>query len=561
METQKGYGDKYERAKAERQRCVEAVLNSAASKKIVVAGPGTGKTFLFKKVLEGKSKTLTLSFVNSLVEDLSLELCGLSDVRTLHGFALHELGGKAKVHPKLSLIVRHDAQILLNASIDFERLFHDRHDEHEHLKFYKARKDYYAHYGFADIVYAIVKAFEKKPERVPRLQQVVVDEFQDFSKLEVSLIDLLADRNPILIAGDDDQALYHNLKGASAEHIRKKHDTKTSGYAAFTLPYCSRCTGAIVRAANDVINVASGKGLLRGRIKKAYEYFVCREKDAECERNPKLIYRKVFAKQVPWFIEQQLGQLAEEVKDSFSVLIISPTTTQSRHIVKSLKKKGLSRIDFVDRKERDVTLLDGLRLILSDKACNLGWRIVSKFLLEEDAFAALLKQTAEEGADKICNLVGTEVRKEVAGLVKLLKAIQDERKISPADMLKLYERLGLDLSTAAGDRIRDEIGSAGARPGNPAIRKIPVKATTIQSSKGLAAQYVFITHFDDRFFIKADDKANISDQDICNFLVALTRAKRRVYLISTADGEPTFLQWINGDVIDRETETESPDAL
>jgi hypothetical protein len=48
-------------------------------------------------------------------------------------------------------------------------------------------------------------------------------------------------------------------------------------------------------------------------------------------------------------------------------------------------------------------------------------------------------------------------------------------------------------------------------------------ALRLQSSKGPAAEYVFITHFDDQYFIKDKNKTNISDQDICNFLVAITR--------------------------------------
>jgi len=62
-------------------------LNSQSIKKVVVAGPDTGKTYLFKKILEGQKNTITLTFINSLVEDLSLELYGMSEVRTLHSFA------------------------------------------------------------------------------------------------------------------------------------------------------------------------------------------------------------------------------------------------------------------------------------------------------------------------------------------------------------------------------------------------------------------------------------------------------------------------------------------
>jgi DNA replication protein DnaC len=75
---------RYAAADKERREYVDAVVNSPAGKNILVAGPGTGKTFLFKRILEGKKKALTLTFVNSLVEDLSLELYGLSEVRTLH---------------------------------------------------------------------------------------------------------------------------------------------------------------------------------------------------------------------------------------------------------------------------------------------------------------------------------------------------------------------------------------------------------------------------------------------------------------------------------------------
>ena len=42
--------DIYAQAKSERQKHVDAILNSPSRKKIVVAGPGTGKTYLFKEI-------------------------------------------------------------------------------------------------------------------------------------------------------------------------------------------------------------------------------------------------------------------------------------------------------------------------------------------------------------------------------------------------------------------------------------------------------------------------------------------------------------------------------
>lgn len=76
-------------------------------------------------------------------------------------------------------------------------------------------------------------------------------------------------------------------------------------------------------------------------------------------------------------------------------------------------------------------------------------------------------------------------------------------------------------------------------------------ATTIQSSKGLSSDLVFLTHFDDRFFIKNEDKSIITNQDICNFIVALTRARKKVILISTTKLKPTFLNWIKPERINK----------
>jgi len=57
---------------------------------------------------------------------------------------------------------------------------------------------------------------------------------------------------------------------------------------------------------------------------------------------------------------------------------------------------------------------------------------------------------------------------------------------------------------------------------------------------------VFITFFDDKYFVEDKDKAKISDQDICKFLVALTRARKKAFLYSSdVNKKPVFLEWID----------------
>jgi superfamily I DNA/RNA helicase len=73
----------------------------------------------------------------------------------------------------------------------------------------------------------------------------------------------------------------------------------------------------------------------------------------------------------------------------------------------------------------------------------------------------------------------------------------------------------------------------------------------VAPAKGLSADYVFISHFDDQYLI--ENEQSLTDKEVCNFLVALTRARKKVFLISSTKAEPTFLKWIKKERIARAT--------
>ena len=545
--------DKHIKAKEDSNKFTDAILNSKSKNKVVVAGPGTGKTYLFQKILEGKRKALTLSFVNSLVEDLSLGLYGLSEVKTLHGYARSELGknGDIKIFPKLSMVINEDHIILQNESVLFDELFYNREDESKYIEFYKTRRKYYGKfYGYADVIYALIKYLEANNDKVPNYDNVLVDEFQDFNKLEISLIDLLGQKSPILLAGDDDQALYIDLKKASPEFIRTRYSEQCQEYESFTLPFCRRCTRVIVNATNEIINGAKSIGLLSGRIDKKYIYYDDPTKDKESDKNPKIVYRQKYSNSIPDYIEKQIRLLAEENKKEFEVLIISPTNGKSKSIVSKLKEKGLSNIESKDKQENEnPSLLDGLILLSEDGKGNLGWRIAIKHLITDSEFSDLIKLTAENNPKNIIDLISSSKKKEVLDLLKTYKQINNGQKVADEKLINFFNKNEIDPMKSAVDQLRTKL-YARIKTGDPGIRKIPIKATTIQSSKGLSSDYVFITHFDDQYFIKNKDRS-VSDQDIYNFLVALTRAKKKVFLISSdTTRTPTFLSWIKQDNID-----------
>ena len=62
---------------AERQECLDLILNSPARLKVIVAGPGTGKTYTFGQLLKQEAKNgpnLVMTFIRKLVTDLEANL-------------------------------------------------------------------------------------------------------------------------------------------------------------------------------------------------------------------------------------------------------------------------------------------------------------------------------------------------------------------------------------------------------------------------------------------------------------------------------------------------------
>lgn len=80
------------RIEAERRTALTAILDSEARKKLIVAGPGTGKTYTFKAALERAGGGVALTFIRALVRDLRVALADTAEiVNTFHGFAKHML--------------------------------------------------------------------------------------------------------------------------------------------------------------------------------------------------------------------------------------------------------------------------------------------------------------------------------------------------------------------------------------------------------------------------------------------------------------------------------------
>ena len=174
---------------------------------------------------------------------------------------------------------------------------------------------------------------------------------------------------------------------------------------------------------------------------------------------------------------------------------------------------------------------------------NLGWRIASYFKLSEEAFADALKASTVESPSPFWNLIPKGKKEVIERDVSLLKKVGKKQPVDSADLDTLLDSLSFDQDEIKKNYLKEKLFSGHQTSlSYPGIKKMPITGTTIQSSKGLSAEYVFITHFDQRYL---PGKDGVTDQSICNVLVALTRARKKVWFISTTDDSSEFLSWID----------------
>lgn len=517
--------------KQELQDATERILKSDGRKKLVVAGPGTGKTFLFKKLLESapgdRTRRLVLTFLNNLRDDLDRSLGDLAQTFTLHGYCQHLLrqhaelrGGLSaafKCYPGLVSLIKKDWSWLCDSQAPkFIQAMRDLNCSEDEEAFYLARANYYDAVDFDDSVYRTYRQLNENAAILRRYELVLIDEFQDFNRMEAGIIDLLAVHNSIVIAGDDDQALYSQLRSASWDYIRAHY--RSGDYEVFELPFCMRCTEVIIGAVNDVLKKANVLAKLDGRIDKPYRFYEP-QKGEDSRRYPKidLVTTSVQRRNANYFgkyIEKAINEISEaDIKtaneDQEPVALVIGSDPYRRMVKEHLIEVGLLVPDEQDdQSERE----KALEIIHARPESNLGWRIF--LACGDEAIAAERIRAANEKRLPLCEVIPDDER----------SAALEEARI------------------AVGRHENEQMAA------NPPDDMMNIKVTSYEGSKGLSSQHVFLIGLHAGDFPR--DAGQITDIEICKFLVGLTRTRKKCTLIHTrrfGEGFKTpspFLAWI-----------------
>jgi superfamily I DNA/RNA helicase len=509
-----------------RQSYLDRILKSDHPRKLIVAGPGTGKTFTFNQVL-GKvagSNNLAITFIRKLVEDMDEEFGELAEVKTFHAYCkklLHQERGRVDLLPFLTSIIESDAKLLARKFSDFDAKFQKLQDDSPEIAFYLDRGDYYEAVSFNDSVYRLYRMLQREEFELPLFQQIVVDEYQDFNALEVAFIDELQKRGSILIVGDDDQAVYR-ARNSSPDHLREKY--RSGEYEVFELPFCSRCPKVIVDAANAFVERVIKLGAFRDRIPRAFVPFL-EGKDYENEMYPKIIVgtttnipclTKLVASKIQGIPEADISESHEK---KYPTVLVVGQRQYRNPIFKRLSKAG-AHVEFRDAGDSDQRYAYAYQLLLVEAGSNLGWRILAELEIGISELKRVINKTVD--GTKLYSLLDEEFKERHEQVLELLR-----NEVSEENQEKLRSLLGEHYASVAQrtfepDTTKEEIDTS----------KPTILLSSFEGCKGLSAGHVFIVGLNDGSMPRVQSDGTIEDIEVSKFLVALTRTMKCCYLFS-----------------------------
>ncbi|OQB06245.1 MAG: ATP-dependent DNA helicase PcrA [bacterium ADurb.Bin212] len=468
-------------------------------------------------------------------------------------------------------------------------------------------------FDFDDLIMKCVELLQKNPEILDRYQgqfkYIMIDEYQDTNQAQYVWVKLLARKHKnIMVVGDDYQAIY-GWRGANFRNILN-FERDWPGAKVIKLEQNYRSTDTILSAANEVIR----------QNKNRTDKVLWTELGSGC---PITIYQALNEKDEAEFIALEIGSLMRgkrekgkgESKGNYTdFAVLYRTNAQSRALEESFMRMNIpyrvvGGVRFYDRKEiKDIIAY--LRLILNpmdfeslSRASGAPSRGIGEKTLEQ---VREISKSEFLNPNEISNL---QISKKLVEFLVMIAEIREVAKdmelgdliqhVATKSGYKKYLLDGtpegegrwenvLELSTVASQLqiIPNEefINSDEISKHNQQLEQLSnflervaliqdtdsldksgntVTLMTLHSAKGLEFENVFIAGMEEGIFPHSRSLQDASEMEeerrLC--YVGITRAKKRLYLISTfernlygrfqANPESRFIAHIPEGLVDR----------
>lgn len=578
----------------------------AGSHARLLAGPGTGKTltltrricFLINALNVPPESIFALTFTRAAAQELrqrvsnALEGQSIPRISTLHSFALRQLLKNQHILTSLPAplriaddweernIIVEDLKILLGLSridevrelinqlsADWESLNADEEgweDRHPNPRFLGAWKQHRKIYGYtlrAELVYQLKKnlEFEEDFSLENPINHLVIDEYQDLNKCDLSIIKHLEERGAeLFIAGDDDQSIY-GFRKAHPEGIRR-FPNDFPGSINLELQICKRCDRDILGIGLFIAEQDFGriqKNIYTDPSAGAGEVRILRFKNQNEEA-------------------RGIAKLCKQLSDRYdlkNILILLRSDHRkkfSRPIEDELRKAGVpvstvTSSNIFDEGGR--TFLSFLRLVVNSED-SLAWRTIlqcwftgigpkmfgSIYDISRSGNKSFARAILDAYDDN--TIIPSRYRKRLSSAISKIMSLRNDalrngilaEHDSPSQLVDAispimdifitddddrtavrsqFERLALSLDLHSLDEIIRSLGTAGDM--EPDIAEEKVNILTMHRAKGLTAGAVIVAAAEDEYIPGRADAEDEGDERRLLY-VSLTRAEHHLFV-------------------------------
>jgi len=488
--------------------------------KILLAGPGTGKTTKVKSIIDDNykdSNVQVISFTNATIDDLNESFKNYKNVNcaTLHSYALrlNHLDNvqilnddEIKILKKLSEKVKIEFDTLCNLfnCITFDNMIKSCND-------FVKNNPVYAN------------------DKIGELDLLIVDEFQDFNPDEQALVHIISQfANETIILGDDDQSIY-SFKDADPEGIIDLYNKDEIE----KIPHeniCHRCPDSIVDACMKLITHN------KKRVDKVW-----RKSNKEGDLN--IIQTKNQYETNETVLKSIKGIRAKD-KDG-SILILSPVGFAAKPLIPMLLENGFEPNDCWNKKinSEELKQIWLLRAIFTDnQILNLILYSQTIKLFSKPKFISGIIEHLNKNAKS------TEFRDFILEYLKLNDNL-GKYFIDKPELYELKERFP-EFSRLIGFVDPVDINKSLSnifQTINPKteFKKGRINLMSIHKSKGLQAEYVFIVGLVSGILPNETYGLDTIEAQRRLLFVGMSRASKELFIVSNTYWKAEYIHKVD----------------
>ena len=558
-----------------RKEFIEVILSHDYSKGplLILAGPGTGKTFSLVETIRiqvDKGANLSDFFVTTLTNaaagDFESEVksklsTDFENVSTLHFRTkgiVHQYAEKIGLNSSFLVLTDLETDHILK-EIQYNlclqkkikpkevKVLLSQYEEelannravtmNDFVLAYQDIKTFYNVIDWYEIQYLAYKILSENDDilqkETSRQTFILVDEYQDLNKTEQDLIKLISDGHHLLVVGDDDQSIYscRYADPSGIVNFKSLYQETTQ----ISLPVCSRCPTAIIKASYSLINKNDPK---KREVKP--ELIALPETDKNADGGYIVSVGLKSAKEEAAFIGDAIKSIIQNNLDRCKdIMVLCASRDLGLELMKAIAKNH-SDIAIQDNltKEEDITYIvaDYLKRFLISHDDNLALRMFLGlfFKISPEAYSVTLntaksKMSLWEALQQTLNR--EELKRERAALEKFINIVNVVKEQDIYKKLRVFSQEYSELTTIIEQLIISQKES-GDINGNDELRSVKllpatgVQFMTMHRSKGLDAKYIFIPFMEREVRLPAKD---IEEQRRLLY-VAIVRARVSVVI-------------------------------